>query len=178
PLAVNASIVFEQEYTHIDGDSASCAEFYALLSSLAELPLNQSIAVTGAVNQFGDVLPIGGVNDKIEGYFKLCEKKGLTGDQGVLIPYANRQHLMLDANVVTAVENGLFTIYTMQHVMQGLELLTGMPAGIFEAGRASGYSSDTVLGCAQRMLQAFRRACHLAQHPKTEHKRMPSRLDK
>lgn len=178
PLAVSASIVFEQEYTHIDGDSASCAEFYALLSSLAELPLNQSIAVTGAVNQFGDVLPIGGVNDKIEGYFKLCEKKGLTGDQGVLIPYANRQHLMLDANVVTAVENGLFTIYTMQHVMQGLELLTGMPAGIFEAGRASGYSSDTVLGCAQRMLQAFRRACHLAQHPKTEHKRMPSRLDK
>ena len=178
PLALSASIVFEQEYNGIEGDSASCAEFYTLLSSLAELPLNQSIAVTGAMNQFGEVLPIGGINDKIEGYFRICEKMGLTGEQGVLIPYANRQHLMLDVKVVAAVERGMFAIYTMEHVLQGLELLTGLPVGTFEVGRTIGYSSDTVLGSAQRMLQIFRRACQLVQHPKTEHRRMPSRLDK
>ena len=103
---------------------------------------------------------------------------GLTGEQGVLIPYANRQHLMLDVKVVAAVERGMFAIYTMEHVLQGLELLTGLPVGTFEVGRTIGYSSDTVLGSAQRMLQIFRRACQLVQHPKTEHRRMPSRLDK
>ncbi len=178
PLALSASIVFEQEYTSIEGDSASCAEFYVLLSSLTELPLNQSIAVTGALNQHGEVLPIGGINDKIEGYFRLCEKIGLTGEQGVLIPYANRQHLMLDRKVIAAVEKGLFAIYTMQHVIEGLELLTGLPAGTLESGRAAGYPSETILGDAQRMLMAFRRACQLSHHPRTEHRRLPSRSDK
>lgn len=178
PLALSASIVFEQEYTSIEGDSASCAEFYVLLSSLTELPLNQSIAVTGALNQHGEVLPIGGINDKIEGYFRLCEKIGLTGEQGVLIPYANRQHLMLDHKVIAAVEKGLFAIYTMQHVIEGLELLTGLPAGTLESGRAAGYPSETILGDAQRMLMAFRRACQLSHHPRTEHRRLPSRSDK
>ena len=178
PLALSASIVFEQEYNSIEGDSASCAELYVLLSSLAELPLQQSIAVTGALNQYGEVLPVGGINDKIEGYFKLCEKNGLTGGQGVLIPYQNRQHLMLDRKVVAAVEQGLFAIHTMAHVMQGLELLTGLPSGIDEAVRMSGYSSDTVLGHAQRTLLAFRRACQSTQHPRTEHRRLPSRVDK
>lgn len=178
PLALSASIVFEQEYTHIEGDSASCAELFALLSSLADIPLKQSIAVTGALNQFGEVLPVGGVNDKIEGYFSLCEKKGLTGEQGVLIPYQNRQHLMLNRKVIAAVEKGLFTINTMEHVMQGMELLTGLSAGIAEASRTAGYPSDTVLGEAQKILMTFRRACQLSHHPKSEHRRLPSRSDK
>jgi len=178
PLALSASIVFEQEYTSIEGDSASCAEFYVLLSSLAELPLKQSIAVTGALNQYGEVLPVGGITDKIEGYFKLCEKVGLNGEQGVLIPHLNRQHLMLDYRIIEAVEKGLFAIYTMEHVTQGLELLTSLPAGTIEQGRATGYPLDTILGYAQRTLLAFRRACQMTQHPKTEHRRLPSRTEK
>ncbi|MDE2389647.1 MAG: ATP-dependent protease, partial [Betaproteobacteria bacterium] len=178
PLALSASIVFEQEYTGIEGDSASCAEFYALMSALAELPLNQSIAVTGALNQYGEVLPVGGINDKIEGYFKLCDKMGLTGEQGVLIPYQNRQHLMLNHDVIAAVEKGLFAIYTMEHVTEGLELLTGLSSGISDSVRMTGYSSDTALGHAQRTLLIFRRACQLTQHPKTEHRRLPSRSEK
>jgi predicted ATP-dependent protease len=178
PLALSASIVFEQEYTSIEGDSASCAEFYALLSSLAEVPLKQSIAVTGALNQYGEVLPVGGINDKIEGYFRLCEKMGLTGEHGVLIPYQNRQHLMLDRTVIAAVEQGLFAIHTMEHVTQGLELLTGLPVGDIESGRVSGYSSGTVLGDAQKTLLVFRRACQMTQHPRTEHRRLPSRTEK
>lgn len=178
PLALSASIVFEQEYTGIEGDSASCAEFYALLSALAELPLKQSIAVTGALNQYGEVLPVGGINDKIEGYFKLCEKTGLTGEQGVLIPYQNRQHLMLDQKVIAAVEKGLFAIYTMEHVMQGLELLTGLSSGSSESAQINGYSSDTILGHAQKTLLVFRRACQSTQHPRTEHRRLPSRADR
>lgn len=178
PLALSASIVFEQEYNSIEGDSASCAEFYVLLSSLAELPLKQSIAVTGALNQYGEVLPVGGINDKIEGYFKLCEKMGLNGEQGVLIPHLNRQHLMLDYKIMEAVEKGLFAIYTMEHVTQGLELLTGFPAGVTEQSRTVGYSPDTVLGSAQRALLVSRRACQMTQHPKTEHRRLPSRTEK
>lgn len=178
PLALSASIVFEQEYNSIEGDSASCAEFYVLLSSLAELPLKQSIAVTGALNQYGEVLPVGGINDKIEGYFKLCEKIGLNGEQGVLIPHLNRQHLMLDHKIMEAVEKKLFSIYTMEHVTQGLELLTGFPAGITEQSRTMGYSPETVLGHAQRSLLISRRACQMTQHPKTEHRRLPSRTDK
>jgi predicted ATP-dependent protease len=178
PLALSASIVFEQEYTSIEGDSASCAELYVLLSSLSELPLKQSIAVTGALNQYGEVLPVGGINDKIEGYFKLCEKIGLNGEQGVLIPHLNRQHLMLDHKIIEAVEKGLFAIYTMEHVTQGLELLTGFPAGITEQSRTAGYASDTVLGHAQRTLLISRRACQMTQHPKTEHRRLPSRTEK
>lgn len=178
PLALSASIVFEQEYTEIEGDSASCAELYVLLSALADLPLKQGIAVTGALNQFGEVLPVGGVNDKIEGYFKLCEQVGLNGEQGVLIPDANRQHLMLSHKVIDAVEDGKFAIYTMQHAMHGLELLTDFPIGAFEHGRMSGYAPDTILGEVQRSLLAFRRACQLSQHPKTEHRRLPSRSDK
>src|SRR3989338_982745 len=99
PLALNASIVFEQEYSGVEGDSASCAELYALLSSLSGLPLKQGIAVTGALNQHGDVLPVGGVNEKIEGYFKVCEKLGLDGKQGVLIPGPNPRHLMLEPKI-------------------------------------------------------------------------------
>ncbi len=172
PLALNASIVFEQEYHGLEGDSASCAELYVVLSSLSGLPLRQGIAVTGALNQHGDVLPVGGVNEKIEGYFRICETAGLDGKQGVLIPERNRRHLMLEPKVVAAVRQGLFHIYTATHVSEGIELLTGCAAGMTAGlvSAAAGYPHDTVLGRAQKTLQAYRRACQLADHPKTGRK--------
>jgi len=156
PLALNAAVVFEQEYSGVEGDSASCAEFYALLSALANTPLQQGIAVTGAVNQRGEMLPVGGINEKIEGYFRSCELMGLTGQQGVLIPRRNRRHLMLDRRVVAAVAQGRFHIYTAELASEGMELLTGLPFGELGAG---GYPPDTVLGRAQKTLQDYRKAC-------------------
>ena len=129
PLSLSARLVFEQSYGGIDGDSASSAELYALLSALAEVPLRQNLAVTGSVNQRGVVQPIGGVNEKIEGFFDVCEERGLTGDQGVLIPAANTDNLMLRPDVVAAVEAGAFHIYPVETVDQGIELFTGMEAG-------------------------------------------------
>lgn len=178
PLALNASIVFEQEYTDIEGDSASCAELYVLLSSLSGLPLKQGIAVTGALNQHGEVLPVGGINDKIEGYFKVCEKQGLDGSQGVLIPIHNRRHLMLSRHVIDAVEKKMFTIYTMQQVTEGLELLTGLSVGTIEQNKTAGYPNSTVLGHAQKTLISYRRACQMTQQPKPESRRFPSRMEK
>jgi predicted ATP-dependent protease len=170
PLALNASVVFEQEYSGVEGDSASCAELYALLSSLSDLPLKQGIAVTGAVNQHGEILPVGGLNEKIEGYFRVCEKAGLDGSQGVLIPHRNRRHLMLERNVLDAVERGLFNIYTAEHVSAGIELLTGVPSGIADA--AGDYPPDSVLGNAQKTLLAYRRACQASGHQKTGRKHL------
>ena len=164
PLAFNAAIVFEQEYHGVEGDSASCAELYALLSSLSGLPLKQGIAVTGAVNQHGEVLPVGGINEKIEGYFRVCAKAGLDGSHGVLIPHRNRRHLMLERKVVEAVDQGLFHIYTAEHASEGIELLAGMPAGA--ADEAGNYPDGSVLGHAQKTLLAYRRACQVAAHPK------------
>lgn len=164
PLALNASIVFEQEYHGVEGDSASCAELYVLLSSLSGLPLRQGIAVTGAVNQHGDVLPVGGINEKIEGYFRICQTAGLDGMQGVLIPHRNKRHLMLDRVVMNAVEQGVFRIYTAEHVGDGIELLTGFSSGMTRG--ADAYPHDSVLGRAQKTLQAYRRACQLAEHPR------------
>lgn len=164
PLALNASIVFEQEYHGVEGDSASCAELYVLLSSLSNLPLKQGIAVTGAVNQHGEVLPVGGINEKIEGYFRICETAGLDGNQGVLIPNRNRRHLMLEPKVVEAVARGLFHIYTVEHASEGIQLLTGFPAGI--ADEVGNYPHDSVLGHAQQTLLAYRHACQESQHPK------------
>jgi len=169
PLALNASIVFEQEYHGIEGDSASCTELYAVLSSLSGLPLKQGIAVTGAVNQHGEVLPVGGINEKIEGYFRTCQKAGLDGQQGVLIPQRNRRHLMLERELVEAVSRGLFHIYTAEHASEGIALLTGFSSGMPMG--ASGYAQDSVLGHAQKTLQAYRRACQLAHHPKLPHRK-------
>ena len=165
PLAFNASIVFEQEYHGMEGDSASCSELYVLLSSLSELALRQGIAVTGAVNQHGEVLPVGGVNEKIEGYFRICETAGLDGSQGVLIPKRNRRHLMLDRSVIDAVERGLFHIYAADHVSEGMQLLTGFPAGVID--ESGNFPQDSVLGRAQQTLQNYRHACQESQHPKT-----------
>ncbi|MDH4216657.1 MAG: AAA family ATPase, partial [Gallionella sp.] len=170
PLALNASVVFEQEYSGVEGDSASCAELYALLSSLSDLPLRQGIAVTGAVNQHGEVLPVGGINEKIEGYFRVCEKAGLDGNQGVLIPHRNRRHLMLERKVVDAVSKGLFHIYTAEHVGAAIELLTGAPAGIADA--AGDYPPGSVLGNAQKTLLAYRRACQESEPKKSGRKHL------
>jgi lon-related putative ATP-dependent protease len=130
PLSLSASLVFEQSYGGVEGDSASSAELYTLLSALADVPIRQSFAVTGSVNQHGEVQAIGGVNEKIEGFFDLCQATGLTGDQGVLIPESNVKHLMLRQDVVQAVAEGKFSVYAVSTIDQGIELLTGMPAGI------------------------------------------------
>ena len=150
PLNFNASIVFEQEYHGIEGDSASCAELFALLSSLSGLPLKQGIAVTGAINQHGDMLPVGGINEKIEGYFRVCEAAGLDGSQGVLIPYSNQRHLMLNQKIIDAVTKGLFHIYTAKHANEGIALLSGFQAGV--ADKDGNYSPDSLLGHAQKTL--------------------------
>jgi lon-related putative ATP-dependent protease len=144
PLSLSASLVFEQSYSGVEGDSASSAELYALLSALADAPIRQGLAVTGSVNQRGQVQAIGGVNEKIEGFFDLCQHTGLTGEQGVLIPQANVKHLMLREDVVTAVENGRFHIYPIEHIDQGISLLTGLPSG--ELDETGHYPPDSLNG--------------------------------
>jgi predicted ATP-dependent protease len=129
PLSLSASLCFEQLYGGVDGDSASSTELYALLSSLAELPIKQSIAVTGSVNQKGEIQPIGGVTDKIEGFFNICKIRGLTGDQGIIMPHQNVKNLNLSDEVIDAVKQGLFHIYAVKNVEEGIEILTGVPAG-------------------------------------------------
>lgn len=129
PLSLSASIVFEQSYGGVDGDSASSTEYYCLLSAISNLPIKQSIAVTGSINQFGEIQPIGGVNEKIEGFFDVCAHDGLTGKQGVIIPRTNVDNLMLRADIVQAVEEGRFTIYAIDTVDDGIEILTGVKAG-------------------------------------------------
>ncbi|WOO33722.1 ATP-binding protein [Diaphorobacter limosus] len=154
PLALNASIVFEQEYSGIEGDSASCAELYALLSSLSGLALRQDIAVTGALNQHGEVLPVGGLNEKIEGWYRVCAQAGLTGTQGVLIPARNQRHLMLSPQVVQAVADGQFHVHAAQHVSEGVALLTGHDAGLAPGECLPG----SVHARAEATLLAYRRA--------------------
>jgi ATP-dependent Lon protease len=129
PITMSASICFEQSYSGVDGDSASSTEIYALLSSLSALPLRQDMAVTGSVNQKGEIQPIGGVNEKIEGFFDVCKAKGLTGKQGVMIPHLNIDDLMLRKDVVEAVKEGKFHIYSVKTIDQGIEILTGVEAG-------------------------------------------------
>ena len=129
PLALTGSICFEQMYNEIDGDSASSTELYALLSSLSNIPISQGIAVTGSVNQKGEIQSIGGVNEKIEGFFDICKSNGLTGSQGVIIPEKNVQNLNLSDEIIEAVKNHEFHIYAVSHIEEGIEILTGVPAG-------------------------------------------------
>jgi lon-related putative ATP-dependent protease len=129
PLSLKASLVFEQSYSGVEGDSASLAELAALLSALSGIPIRQSLAVTGSVNQFGVVQPVGGINEKVEGFFDICAARGLTGDQGVLIPVENVCHLMLRQEVVEAVRQGHFNIWAVGNIDEAMELLTGVPAG-------------------------------------------------
>ena len=125
PLSITTSITFEQNYSGVDGDSASSTELYAIISSISEIPIKQNIAVTGSISQKGEIQPIGGINEKIEGFFDVCKSKGLTGDQGVMMPIQNIKNLLLKDEVVEAVEGGLFNIYAISNVEEGLEILTG-----------------------------------------------------
>lgn len=158
PFPLSATLVFEQSYSGVEGDSASSAELYALLSALADAPLKQSLAVTGSVNQRGQVQAIGGVNEKIEGFFDLCQRRGLTGKQGVLIPQANIKHLMLRSDVVDAAASGQFHIFPVETVDQGIELLTGLPAG--DPDEEGSFPSESINGrvvaCLTRLAEQAR----------------------
>ena len=159
PLSMSASIAFEQSYSGVDGDSASSTEIYAILSALAGIPLRQDLAVTGSVDQHGRVQAIGGVNEKIEGFFALCAKRGLSGAQGVLIPDSNVADLQLDAEVVQAVDAGKFHIYPVLRIEEGIELLAGVRAG--ERGPDGTYPSDSVFGrCAARLAEMAEQLRH------------------
>jgi lon-related putative ATP-dependent protease len=154
-LSLSASLVFEQSYSGVEGDSASSAELYCLLSAISGEAIKQSFAVTGSVNQHGQVQAIGGVNEKIEGYFDICQERGLTGEQGVLIPSANVKHLMLRQDVREAVARGEFYIYPIDEIDQGIELLTGISAG--KADENGKYSSETINGKVQARLEKLAR---------------------
>ena len=162
PMSLYASLVFEQSYGGVDGDSASSAELYALLSALSGLPLRQDLAVTGSVNQHGEVQAIGGVNEKIEGFFDVCAARGLTGTQGVLIPHANAQHLMLRADVVEACAAGRFAVYPVETIDQGIQMLTGRPPG--ERSGDGSYPDDSVNRLVEDRLAAFARARQAFAH--------------
>ncbi len=133
PLPLSASLVFEQSYGMVDGDSASAAELCVLLSALGNIPLKQSLAVTGSINQRGEIQPIGGVNEKIEGFFDICQTRGLNGRQGVIIPATNKVHLMLSKNVRQAVTENRFHVYTAEHVNDVIELLSGQTSGMVDS---------------------------------------------
>ena len=129
PLSLTASICFEQLYNGVDGDSASSTELYALLSSLSGIPINQALAVTGSVNQKGEIQPIGGVNAKIEGFYQVCKMRGLNGTHGVIIPIQNVMNLNLSDEIVEAVKAKKFHVYAISNIEEGIEILTGVPAG-------------------------------------------------
>jgi len=153
PLSLSCRICFEQNYNGIDGDSASSTELYCILSSLANLPINQEIAVTGSVNQKGQIQPIGGVTYKIEGFFDICKKRGLTGNQGVIIPVQNIKDLVLKNDIIETVKNGKFHIYPISSIDEGIEILTGIKAG--KKGARGKYPPNTVYGKVYKKLKGY-----------------------
>ncbi len=153
PLSLSSTVCFEQSYDGVDGDSASSTELYAILSSLAEIPIKQGIAVTGSVNQNGEVQAIGGVNQKIEGHYDVCRLKGLNGAQGVMIPRANMRNLMLRSDVVEAVKAGKFRVYAVATIDEGIEILTGVPAG--KRDEAGKYPEGSVNERVEQKLRQF-----------------------
>jgi len=153
PLSLSISITFEQSYYGIDGDSASSTELYAIISSLADIPIKQGIATTGSVNQKGKIQAIGDVNQKVEGFFEVCKEKGLTGKQGVIIPKANTKNLMVKREVIQAVKQKKFHIYPVATVEQGIEILTGVPAG--KPDKDGNYPQGSVYGAVQRKLKRY-----------------------
>ena len=159
PLCLTASICFEQLYNGVDGDSASSTELYGLLSSLSEIPIKQSIAVTGSVNQKGQIQPIGGVNEKIEGYFQICKMRGLDGSHGVMIPVQNVENLQLKDEVVDAVKNKLFHIYAVSTIDEGIEVLTGVPAG--KKDKNGNFPAGTVNYLAYEKLKKYAKICRV-----------------
>ena len=156
PMSLSCRVCFEQNYNGIDGDSASSTELYCIISSLSELPIRQNLAVTGSVNQKGEIQAIGGVTQKIEGFFKLCKKRGLTGNQGVIIPLSNVKELVLNDEVIDAVKKGVFHIYPIKHIDEGIELLMGYPAG--EKDEEGKFPADSVHGRVYAKLEAFAKA--------------------
>ena len=161
-LSISASLVFEQNYGEVEGDSASAAELAALLSAIAHLPVAQSFAITGSVNQYGQIQPIGNLNEKIEGFFKICQIKGLTGKQGVIIPIANVQHLMVNKEVVDAARRKEFFVYAVETIDQVMSILTGLPAG--KANRKGSFPENTVNGYVEQHLLRY------AERAEGEHK--------
>ncbi len=153
PLSLNGSIVFEQSYGGVDGDSASSTEYYCLISAIANLPIKQGIAVTGSINQFGEIQPIGGANEKIEGFFDVCAYRGLTGDQGVIIPRTNIDNLMLREDVLLAVKEGKFHIYAVDTVDDGIEILTGIKAGKLD--KKGAYPKDSVNYLVKKSIEEY-----------------------
>ncbi len=151
PLSMYASICFEQSYSEIDGDSASSSEVYALLSAIGEMPLRQDIAVTGSVNQLGQLQPVGGISEKIEGFYKICLQLGLTGSQGVIVPGINRNNLIIPEHVCSAVSDGSFHIWTVDTIEEGMEILTGLQAGV--RGKKGLYPHDSINGKIERRLK-------------------------
>jgi len=166
PISLSASITFEQLYDMIEGDSATCAELYALLSSIARIPIKQSIAVTGSMDQNGEVQPIGGVNEKIEGFFDLCNLRGLDGAQGVIIPARNIKNLMVKKDVADAVKEGRFSIYPIDRVEEGLEILSGVPVG--EPGPDGAYPEGTFNRHVQKRLEEITAALKEKKEEKEE----------
>lgn len=162
PLSLKASLVFEQSYGGVDGDSASSTELYTLLSALSEVPIKQGFAVTGSVDQHGSVQAIGGVNEKIEGFFDLCKARGLTGQQGVMIPATNVAHLMLREDIVAAAKAGTFRIFPIETIDQGIEVLTGVPAGV--RGANGRYPAGSINGKVQARLDGFAAAARRFAH--------------
>lgn len=160
-LGFSAQVTFEQLYGGVEGDSASSTELYAILSSLSGVPIKQNLAVTGSVNQMGEIQPIGGVNEKIEGFFDICSLKGLTGTQGVIIPESNVDNLMLKDEVIEAVENNKFHIYSVKKIEEGIELLTGVPAG--ELDQYGDYPKDTIFYLADQKLKDYNKILEPAE---------------
>lgn len=153
PLSLTASICFEQLYNGVDGDSASSTELYAILSSLSGIPIKQSLAVTGSVNQKGEIQPVGGVTDKIEGFFRVCKSKGLNGENGVIIPIQNVKNLNLSDEIIKAVEDGKFHIYPISSIDEGIEVLTGMKSGkLLETGE---YEKNSINYLVQKKLRKY-----------------------
>jgi predicted ATP-dependent protease len=164
PLSVSASICFEQSYDGVDGDSASSTEAYCMLSSLSGVPIKQSIAVTGSMNQHGMVQPIGGVNEKIEGFFHVCKVKGLTGKQGVMIPESNVKNLMLKDEVIEAVKKKKFHVWSVSTIDEGIEVLTGKKAGV--KGKNGKYPKGTINDLVDKKLKEYsENFTHLGKRP-------------
>jgi lon-related putative ATP-dependent protease len=176
PLSLSASLVFEQSYGRVDGDSASSTELYAILSSLSNLPIKQNIAVTGSVNQFGEIQPIGGVNEKIEGFFDICMRRDKNGFYGVIIPEANIKHLMLKTEVLEAVEKENFAIYAVKTINEGIEILTGVEAG--EADENGIYPSSSVNGMVMARLEEFSKNAKDFYHKKSDNSDEENKTDK
>ncbi len=160
-LGLTAQVTFEQLYGGVEGDSASSTELYAILSSLSGIPIKQSLAVTGSVNQMGEIQPIGGVNEKIEGFFDICSLKGLTGNQGVIIPESNVDNLMLKDEVIEAVNNNMFHIYAVKKIEEGIEILTGVPAG--EPNSFGEYPKDSIFYLADQKLKEYNKILETAE---------------